>query len=403
MRAWFEHPLLAPLRAMAQPGSEPVWTGELYNMKLALHPAQFYAQGALVLLAVLYLVASLLGRWRNTRRVAPFAAVLMHAMQGEFAQVGASADAPPGLVWNGASDALLFCTGRRGVDTLHADFALARRQDPLYMVGSLLFDVFAMPTVPTALGDRLTLVLTLPAAEKRDGGVFAVVHKSALQRVHSARYDMRFARVADGEGVSAARGLNEQLAFASEAGDLTDRWLGEIGARGDAQRRRTGLVDALNASALPWFESLLWTDQPASRSDAESGVPSGCVERIELTLRLPTSRADAEACMPLVTAVLDMADALHLSATGRDRCMRLRPETVASLRRTRDEVDAAMREALGREEKDEQELARDAERRRAQKEKFDMLSPAEQARRKEVERKRALRKQQGQGSKMRRR
>ena len=94
-------------------------------------------------------------------------------------------------------------------------------------------------------------------------------------------------------------------------------------------------------------------------------------------------------------AALDIVDALHLTAAGRSDLLALRPETCATLRRTRDEVDQLLNEERDRDAKEEEEENRERARRQAAQERLEQLSPAEQEKRREIEKKRAKRKAQG--------
>ena len=74
--------------------------------------------------------------------------------------------------------------------------------------------------------------------------------------------------------------------------------------------------------------------------------------------------------------------------------MALRPETHVALKKTRAEAAEALSEILMRDTKAEAAEAAEEERLRLQKEKFDKLSPAEQAKRKELAKRRNQRKAQ---------
>ena len=389
----FTEPLktaLDPLRNLVRPEEAPLWQGQIGSFNVAFYPSQFYIQGVLVALAVAYGLFALVGRWRNQRAAQPFEEVFGRVLQGEFAQVGASAEAPE-LVWNGAADAMFFASGRRGVEYMHATLKLQPRHDVLMHVGSFLYDALALPATPFSVSDHVTLTFRLPRNERTPIGTFAVIDKHDLQRVRAGRYDLSFAKVADGENASGARALDERFAIAAENGNVVDKWLGESGQRGDEQRKRLGLVDALNGPGGRFVVSLVCTDQPSERPQ-NGAVP--LQERLALTLRLPRSKAEAEAQLPVLTAVFDVIDALHLTATGRENLMALRPETQAALKRTRTEVNALLDKEVAQFSEEGEKESREEARRKAQQEKFDKLSPAEQAKRKQVEKKRAQRKAQ---------
>ncbi|WFD02239.1 hypothetical protein MOBT1_000920 [Malassezia obtusa] len=381
--------VLDPVRAVPRPTHEPLWQGKIGAFNLVFYPEQFYVQGALLALALVYALLALVGRWRNRRVVRPWTDTYVRALRDEFALVGADEAAP--LVWNGAADAMLFASGRRGVDTLHATVQLAPRHDVLRLVGSFVYDTLALPETPTQTADRVTLTFRLPRNDARALGTLALIDKHHLQDVRRGRYDLLFAKVADGERASAARRLDERFAIASENGDVTDRFVGEPGARGDEQRERLGLVDALNGPAGRFVESFVVTDQPETRPAASAPAAAA---RVALTLRLPRSVRDAEATLPALAAALDVVDALHLATQGRSALLALRPETQAALRKTRVDVARALEAEESRDAEQEAQDEREEARRRAQQDKFDKLSPAEQAKRKQVEKRRAQRKMQ---------
>ena len=382
--------VLAPFRP-ERGDAPPVWTGRVRSTELAFYPSMFYAQGAVLVLTLVYVFLSLLGRWLNRRAVAPWLRGFCAVLRGEFALVGVDERAP--LVWNGSADACLYASGRRGVDAMIATVRLAPRHDLLQLIGTFLYDALVLPAVPLLRGDSVTLFFRL-ASPRVHGGTLAVIDKQVLQHVRRGRFDLSFARVADVPNASSARSLDERFAIASESGNITDRWLGEVGARGDAQRARTGLVDALNGAGGRFVESLVFTDQPHVQP-AHGAVPEGeRAERLELTLRLPRTEADVAACVPVLVAALDMIDALHLTALKRSDVMALRPETHVALRKTRAEVDAALDAAASYEADADAEAAREEARRQQQREKREKLSPAEQARREALSKRRAARKAQ---------
>lgn len=375
--------------------SPPWWTGKLFNNELVFRPKPFYIQGALIGALLVFLVFAMIGRLRNRWRVRAWHHTYAKALESEFAQVGAEpGHAVPPLVWNGADEACLYATGRRGVSTLHATLSLRPRHDPLLWTVQHLYDIFALPAVPWCGPDRLTLTLTLPSTPRINGATFAIIDKTELRAMRHDRFDMKFARVLDSENASELRGLDARFAIASESGDATDRWLGDMGPRGDKQRARLGVAERLHGPGGRFFVSLLYTDQPA-REPTSGAVPeSERIERLELTMRVPRTASEASASLPLLALVLDIADALAQTSAGRSDILQLRPETYTSLKKTRAQVGQELTERHAREDRAEAAGAEEEERRRAQQEKFEKLTPAEQARRKDLAKRRAQRKAQ---------
>lgn len=395
-RLWTALQPIAHILANVPDDKAPVaWEGTVMNLKLAFRPAQFYVQGTLVALSVLYLLVAFVGRAVNRWRVRAWRQRFGAALQKEFAQVGAdAASAQRALLWNGANEACLFATGRRGIDTLHANVWLRPWHDILYVLVSLLYDLLALPAVPWFGPETITLHMALPSSPRVNGGTFAIIDKTELVPARHGRYDMLFAKVVDTENASRARGLDERFAIATESGDITDKWLGEVGPRGDAQRAKLGLTDTLNSSAGHLVVSLLFSDQPRVQPVYEAVPETQRVERLELTMRLPRTAAQLEGSVQLLTMCMDLVDALHLTATGKSNLMALRPETHVALKKTRAEAAQALSEILTRESKAEAAEAAEEERLRLQKEKFDKLSPAEQAKRRDVAKRRNQRKAQ---------
>ncbi|WFD37002.1 hypothetical protein MCUN1_003894 [Malassezia cuniculi] len=385
--------LVALRTSMNQPTDQtPVWEGKIRKLDLRFYPSMFYIQFAIVAVALVYFVFALLGRMVNRWRASAWLRTLEKVLPSEFAHIGDTEAKNRTVVWNGGDEASIYATGRRGVSRLHAKVRLAPRHDPATLTVFGLYDRFGLPLIPTLAGDRAVLTFELP--HSRTVGTFAIIDKVALQRVRHGRFDLSFARVADGANFNSQRGLDERFAVASECADITDKWLGEIGARGDSQRAALGLVEKLNSRAGTWLESLVWTDQPAKRPEAP--IPAAArLERLELTLRLPRTAAQAEEALPLVAAALDIVDALEGAATGRNKLIALRPETHTALRRTRADVDAELDALRQRDERLDKEEAEEAKRLEEQRSKLEKLTPAEQERRKQIEKKRALRKAQG--------
>lgn len=371
-----------------------LWSGKIGNVQLAFHPSQFYIHGVILAVVAVYILLGQIGRWRQRRHVAAWSEVYGRALQREFAQVGADAlSAAPKLLWNGSDEACLFATGRRGVATLHATAHMRPWHDPVRVLIAVLYDMFLLPESPMLGDDTLVLTFTLPEAPRVNGGTFALIDKAKLRALRHDRYDIKFARVAEGAGASEARGLSERFAIASEAGHITDRWLGEVGPKGKTQRERLGVAETLNGAAGAFLQSLVFSDQP-HQQPVQAPTEAERVETLELTLRLPTTRAAAQASVPLLTLGLDLVDALHLTASGKSDILGLRPDTQQAIKKTRAEVAAALTDALLQETRAEAGDAAEEERRKAQQAKLEKLSPAELAKRKELAKKRAQRKAQ---------
>lgn len=80
----------------------------------------FRVEALLLLLSLLYGVFHVLGRARNARIAKAWAAVAAPMLRNEFANVAAGKEIGvregETLVWNGGAEAVMYATGRRGVD-----------------------------------------------------------------------------------------------------------------------------------------------------------------------------------------------------------------------------------------------------------------------------------------------
>ena len=377
----FERPVI--------PAGPPVWEGDVWKLHVRLYPSMFFVQGCIVLATLVYATMAVGGRILNRWAAQQWTKALAAALQDEFAV------ARPKLVWNGGDEAMLYATGRRGTTALQALVKLSPRHDPIQYLVCKLYDVFALPASPTVQADRAVLSFVLPQRARGACGTFALIDKVALRHVRADRFDLSVARVAESNTMNSSHALDERWAIASENANITDKMLGEAGARGDKQRTALGLVPVLNSPAAKWLESLVWTDLPAARPTNGPISEDERIERLELTLYLPRTSAQAREALPLVAAALDIVDALHLSANGRSDLLALRADAQAVLQRTRLEIDVMLaqeRDADARADaKDEEDNAR----REAATAKQHALTPAAQERRKALEKKRAQRKAQG--------
>lgn len=112
--------------------------------------------------------------------------------------------------------------------------------------------------------------------------------------------------------------------------------------------------------------------------------------RILLTMRIPRTAAQAKETLPLLGLALDIADALSGSIASSP--LKLRSDTHAKLRKIRQEVDKALEEESLKDKREAEKEKLAEAKAKAEKEKWNSLSPAEQERKKEVERKRQMKK-----------
>lgn len=151
--------------------------------------------------------------------------------------------------------------------SMHAHFHLTPRHDPLIHIYHTLYDI-ALASPISSVRDTLTLTFQLPPTSDNTSGVFAIVDKSVIQSLRSVRpFDLSFARLLDANDDREQRGLEKKWAIMSENVELTDAFLGEVGAKGDDRRHRIGIQQVVNSSAGKWLESLILTDLPQDRPE----------------------------------------------------------------------------------------------------------------------------------------
>ncbi|CEH18383.1 Uncharacterized conserved protein [Ceraceosorus bombacis] len=383
----------------------PVW-----SQNYTVRPIDYKVEASLLLLVALYIFLHLLGKARNQAMAKTWANVAVPMLADEFAVVGkgteiGASDGEEHLVWNGAGDALLFATGRRGVNSLHAYFELVPYHDPLALLYHFVGDIVAA-TVSSSARDTLSLHFALPYQSPDNvsgvdtlslhfalpyqspdnvSGVFAIISKTALRRSRAGRFDLTFTKLA-GDAETSARKLDERFVVLSETSDLSDSLLGEQGAKGDAHRDKVGLQIAINGPAKDLLESLILTDLPHERPWNGPVPVEKRTRSLVLTLQAPHNITEARASLALVEAACNLLDAMELGAA------RLSALTLTKLRKTRAELDKELLDESLKEQREAEKEAREEAKRKADAEKFSKLSEKEQAKKKELEKKRAQRK-----------
>ncbi|GAC92706.1 hypothetical protein PHSY_000261 [Pseudozyma hubeiensis SY62] len=351
--------------------------------RFVFRPALFWLEGGVLGFCLLFILIHLVGKTRNRQMASKFASAALPVLEQEFAVI-ANDEGKGHLLWNGGNEALMFASGRRGCASLQVTFDLIPRHDPMEILFAFVKDTVTASITP--LRDAITLTFTLPTTADNVSGVFALVNKGALQYTRSGRFDLTFAKVIDSDSAVTSRGLSKQWAIMSEAPELTDAFLGEPDQKGVAQRTKLGLVDLLEGKAGAFLDSLVLTDQPFKRP-TKGPIPIEQRQRLlTLTLQAPKSTADAHKAIELLQFGCNLVDALDQGV------VKLRNETLNKLRKTRAQVDKELLDESTKEQREAEQEAREEAKRKAEKEKFDKLSPAEQAKRKEVERKRAMKK-----------
>ncbi|PWN49003.1 hypothetical protein IE53DRAFT_388791 [Violaceomyces palustris] len=393
-------------KLVERPASQP-YQGLEYRLgsKFVFRPALFRAEAVLLSVSFLFLLVHLVGKSRNRLLANRWAKAALPILDQEFALVarGAGGKSKSGgdddgdiLTWNGGGSALIYASGRRNVESLHALITLKPRHDPMERLYNFLYDTATAETVSSSR-DLITLSFTLPQSEPDNlCGVFGVVDKSELRTTRMGRFDLSFAKVNENESATSSRGISNRWAIMSESNDLTDQILGEEGRKGEEQRDRIGLAKLLESEAGQRLESLILSDQPSQRPTQGPLKPEQRWRRITATIRLSKVAREVKESVEILQCCLNLSDALCSSNNNRSNGgIKLKTETINKLKRTRQEVDKELMEEVTKEAREEEEERKSEAKRKAEREKLEKLSPAEQARRKEVERKRQLRKAQG--------
>ena len=114
-------------------------------------------------------------------------------------------------------------------------------------------------------------------------------------------------------------------------------------------------------------------------------------------MRVPSTASQAKETLPLLGLALDLADGLSGSIASSP--LKLRPDTLAKLRKTRQEVDKQLEEESMKDKREAEKEAKAEAKAKAEKDKWNNLSAAEQERRKEIEKKRQQKKSMKQTTK----
>lgn len=106
-------------------GASQAWYEQTYAVPYLtaarVRPIDFVVDAACFGLALLYLVVHRIGRARNRMLAQTWADLAAPMLRNEFAAVGKGkeigAKGEETLVWNGGAEAVMYATGRRGVDS----------------------------------------------------------------------------------------------------------------------------------------------------------------------------------------------------------------------------------------------------------------------------------------------
>lgn len=331
---------------------------------IVFRPDDFKAEAYIILAVLFYVAFYWWGSSLNSARVKKWLSAHLPLYEQQFSKPNAK-----GLIQDGNSDFCVFSTGRRNIESLHTIFTLRPRHDFFQFLFQTARTLVELPYRPL---DDLQLDFKLAPGTLNDNFVFAIVAKDELRSIKDSRWDLTFTKTTENPA------LPPTLSVMSEYADITENLLLKpVGT--------FNLAGALQDPKIqPFFRSLSITDQPRSRP-ASPQSPEKREKHLILSLRLPDS-SDADKTLPLITSAFHLIDSLHKVA--------LRPETRSKLKKTREELDRALKEEAGREKKEEEEEAKSAKKKKADEERMAKLSPVEQRKELEKEKKRQMRKVQ---------
>ncbi|KIM67976.1 hypothetical protein SCLCIDRAFT_1210131 [Scleroderma citrinum Foug A] len=344
------------------------YDGLEYRWKfLVFRPAVLQVQAFLLLALLVYIAFSLYGKALNERKAAAFYAAVLPLFTRQFSQPSP----PSGLISDGPSDFFVFSTGRRAIASLHTALTLLPRQDPLQLIWQYAWSAYDLRYEPF---DVLTFDFTLDAdaAAAIPDCIWAVARKSELTSIRNSRWDLTFTRTTDHPSLGPA------LAVLSEFADVTDVFFKL------AIPHTSVCFPGLIASTLPYLRVFSITDQPDERPSVSTLTTKS--KRVVLTFNLPE---DVDSILPLLEGTFALVDLL---ATGR---VTFRSDTRAKIKKVREDVEKEIKGEASKEKKEEAAEDKRAARRKAEEERIAKLSPSEQKKNIERERKRAIKKSQG--------
>lgn len=102
------------------------YEAKVWKLDLRFRPIDFRLEAILLSLSLLYLIANFVGKTRNRALAEGWTKAAQAMLQDEFAHVEkvedaqgqhvAPSDGHVRIIWNGGADALVYASGRRGVD-----------------------------------------------------------------------------------------------------------------------------------------------------------------------------------------------------------------------------------------------------------------------------------------------
>ncbi|PFH58803.1 hypothetical protein XA68_13195 [Ophiocordyceps unilateralis] len=353
----------AAAAAAASPTGQP-WT-KWYRVQDRHSLSEFKAEGVILSVVALIFLLHLVGSRLNRAKARAWIRANAPVLRAEFALVGFggvptmdrdNVDADPLLRENSLFEFATYATGRQNAAFLDVKLTLVKRFNPVMTaveaIASVVSDMFAPPadvmeSVLYPFDGKEHLTVPTPAGEEsrpgKDGRstyedfVWAIVHKSRMQKVREDRYDVTLASTRDNAK------LPGWLTIMSESPEITEAVL-------------TKELIAAVVAAGDWFEYLIISDQPTDKPKTpEETSPR---KRLFLRYRLPGDD-DYSALGPLLGCFARLPDLLVQSA-------RFRPEVMRKVRATREAMVAQLKKA-NVEERNEERLAEKEKSRKAKR------------------------------------
>ncbi|PIA16594.1 DUF1682-domain-containing protein [Coemansia reversa NRRL 1564] len=306
----------------------------------------------LVALAVGMVVNYFRGSQQNADIARAWEAPISQALHANFSLVG---DGSQVLERDSAADMLVYASGRRHCRFAQGHLMLRARQDPVALLNDLVANTH----------ERLEIEVTMNE-DAFSGFVFAAVPRRRAKAVGRDRYDVStFAKLATKDNISS------RFVVFSESADAT------------AQLLDSGLEELLN-DGDSLLEEIYITDCPSEKPETHEFKRD---KKLLATIRLPAPTSDG------IKRVRETLDFVFYLVDYIAEAITLRPESVRKLARAREE---AFKEyaRLAEQEKQEALAKIVADRRRAELDEVDKMSPDQRRKWEEKERKRKLKKEQ---------
>ncbi|CAD6883900.1 unnamed protein product [Tilletia controversa] len=355
--------------------------------KLVFRPELFKLEAISVFVVIVYVLVYFAGRSRNKTLARQWIKSASPIIINEFSYIGAPASVGAStdrLIWNGSDEALLYASGRRGLRAMEILFEFIPRHDIIQSLFWPLWDLGVGSDTPSKR-DLITIRFVLPPSANPIG-VWSLVNKLDLRGTRKGRYDLGFTQLR--LNAVEQRGLDTNWVLMSEAADNTDMILGSVVTSN--KPRQDGILPGLQAllamsEVKDSLASVTVTDLPFLKP--EDGPIEEPVHHVVLSLR--PGRSLEKATPAILTLAFNIVDAL-------DQGLWTPSGTIlAKLKKTRADTNAALLKEVSADREAEEEEARESARRQAAKDKMEKLSPAEQEKRKALEKKRQQRKSGG--------